>query len=273
VNLPRAATVTRTDLRQLLASKDFLIPMGLVAGFFFVVMPFILLLTIVQIGDIPAIQRLSQTLDALPEKATSNLRGETPSARTAYALAVYLFAPLAVIVPLMISTSVAAASLVGERERGTGEFLAHSPASTHEIYLGKLVASFVPGYFATVVGFGLYSVIVNAIVGPQVGGWFFPTLDWWLLMVWVVPPFLILALSIVLRLSARVRSTAAAQQAAGLVSLPTIVLAYTQSTGALFGSMTATLLVGAIAWVIGLGSIITAMRAVSRSRLLGVGVD
>lgn len=273
MNASRVITVARTDLRQLLASKDFIVPMALVACFFFVLMPLVLLFTIVQIGENPAILRVSETLDALPDKATASLRGDTASARTAYALAVYLFAPLAVIVPLMISTSVAAASLVGERERGTGEFLAHSPATTHEIYVGKLIASFIPGYTATLGGFAVYSLIVNSIVGPEVGGWFFPTVDWWLLMLWVVPPILVLALSIVLRLSARLRSTAAAQQAAGMVSLPTIIIAYTQSTGALFGSLMSTVAVGAIAWMISLVSIISAMRAVRRSRLLGVGVD
>ena len=43
-------------------------------------------------------------------------------------------------------------------------------------------------------------------------------------------------LSLVLRLSAKVKSTAAAQQASGLVSLPLIGLAYGQSSGALFGA-------------------------------------
>jgi hypothetical protein len=55
-------------------------------------------------------------------------------------------------------------------------------------------------------------------------------------MLWVLPPFLALTLSLVLRLSARVKSTAAAQQASGLVSLPLIMVAYSQSTGALFGA-------------------------------------
>ena len=39
-------------------------------------------------------------------------------------------------------------------------------------------------------------------------------------MLWVVPPFLAITLSVVLRLSARVKSAAAAQQASGLVTLP-----------------------------------------------------
>ena len=77
--------------------------------------------------------------------------------------------------------------------------------------------------------------MVNLIVGPDAGGWFFPTASWWLLILWVLPPFLLIALSLVLRLSARVKSTAAAQQAAGLVTFPLILIAYAQSTGALFG--------------------------------------
>src|SRR5207302_8998468 len=118
-------------------------------------------------------------------KAASH--GFCPAGRTSYALAVYLFAPLAVIVPMTISTAVGGDALVGVKERGTGEFLAHSPATEREIYLGKLVASLVPGYATTIVGFGIYSLVVNLIVGPQVGGWFFPTTDWWVLMFWVVP--------------------------------------------------------------------------------------
>ena len=106
-----------------------------------------------------------------------------------------------------------------------------------------------PGYLTTVVGFGLYSLIVNLVVGPKVGGWFFPTSSWWVLMIWVVPPFLALTLAIVVRFSARVKSSAAAQQVAGLVSLPMIIIAYSQSTGALFGATESGYIVGLLAWI------------------------
>jgi hypothetical protein len=89
-------------------------------------------------------------------------------------------------------------------------------------------------------------------------------------MVWVVPPFLALTLSLVLRLSARVKSTAAAQQAAGLISLPMIAIAYSQSTGALFGARTSGVIVGAVAWVLAILGLARGMRSVRRSRLLGV---
>jgi ABC-2 type transport system permease protein len=266
----RILIVARSDIRQLLEDKGFWMPMVFLGAIFFLIIPTILLLTITQIGDVEVVSQMSQTLKVLPKAAQEQIQGNSDQGKTAYALAVFLLAPIAVVVPLTISTAIGASTIVGERERGTGEFLAHSPAHEREIYLGKLIASLVPGYATTIVGFGLYSIIVNLFVGPEVGGWFFPTSQWWVLMLWVVPPFLALTLSLVLRLSARVKSTAAAQQAAGLVTLPMIMIAYSQSTGALFGARLAGVGLGAVAWVIAIIGLSRGMRAVSRSRLLGV---
>ncbi len=216
------------------------------------------------------VNQVSETLKILPPAAQEQIQGQSPEGKTAYALAVFLLAPIAIVVPLTISTAIGASTIVGERERGTGEFLAHSPAHEREIYLGKLIASLVPGYATTLLGFGVYSLIVNFFVGPEVGGWFFPTQSWWVLMLWVVPPFLALTLSVVLRLSAKVKSTAAAQQAAGLVTLPMIGIAYSQSTGALFGAESAGIWLGVIAWIVAFIGLSRGMRAVSRARLLGV---
>ena len=263
-------TVARTDLKQLAQARDYWIPMLILGGIFFVFVPTVLLLTITQVGDVSAVSQLSQALEILPEKAQSQIRGDTETGRAAYALAVYLFAPVAVVVPITISTAVGAATIVGERERGTGEFLAHSPAGIREIFLGKLVASLLPGYATTIVGFGIYSLIVNTIVGPDVGGWFFPTPQWWVLMLWVVPPFLALTLSLVLRLSARVKSTAAAQQASALVSLPLIMVAYSQASGSLYGGDSLAWYIGGVAWLLAIVALWRGVKAVTRARLLGV---
>jgi len=270
MNWHRTLTVARTDLKQLVLAKDYWMPMCILGGIFFVIVPFFLLISITSLGDVDAVRNVANTLEVLPAKAQAQIKGDTPQGRTSYALAVFLFAPMAVVVPLTISTAVGAATLVGERERGTGEFLAHSPAATKEIYLGKLMASLVPGYVTTMVGFTLYSLIVNTIVGPEVGGWFFPTQQWWLLMLWVLPGFLLIGLSLVLRLSGRVKSTAAAQQASGLITLPLIAISYAQASGAIYGTITTTIVIGAIAWGIGLVSTWRGMSGVKRQRLLGV---
>ena len=270
MNRARMLTVTRTDLRMLRQSPDFWAPMLILAAFFFVVAPTVLLSLITTAQRSPAVQKVAAAVDVLPERAKAAIKGESPADQTSYALAVYLFAPLAVIVPMTISTAVGANTLVGERERGTGEFLAHTPATDREIYLGKLVASLLPGYATTLVGFGVYSLIVNLIVGPRVGGWFFPTAEWWLLMLWVVPPFLALTLSVVLRLSARVKSSAAAQQASGLVTLPLIMVSYAQSSGVVLGSAASAVAVGALAWICAVVGLARGARAVTRPRLLGI---
>ena len=269
-NWSRTRIVARTDLKQLVLARDFWLPMGILGSIFFVIVPLVLLLSITSLGDVPAVRSVADTLDVLPRTAQDQIKGDTPQGRTSYALAVFLFAPMAIVVPLTISTAVGAATLVGERERGTGEFLAHSPAGTREIYLGKLLASLVPGYLTTMVGFTCYSLIVNLIVGPEVGGWFFPTRQWWLLMLWVLPGFLLIGLSFVLRLSGKVTSTAAAQQASGLITLPLIAISYAQASGAVYGTATTTIAIGAIAGTIGLTSTWRGMAAVERHRLLGV---
>lgn len=272
-NWRRMLVICRTDLRQLRQSPDFWGPMLAIGALFFVVIPCGLLLSITTIGDVKAVSQIGEVLEILPKAAQSQIKGTTAAGRASFALAVFLFAPLAVVVPLTISTAIGAATIVGERERGTGEFLAHSPADTREIFVGKLIASLLPGYLTTLVGFGTYSLLVNLIAADEVGEWFFPTKQWLWLMFWVVPPFLGLALSTVLRLSARVRSTIAAQQASGLVSLPLIMLAYSQSTGTLFGAGLPPWLLGAIVWVLASFVLWRGMKAMNRGRLLGVASE
>lgn len=270
LSFERILVIARTDLRQLRQSPDFWLPMLVLAAFFFVISPASLLSAVTRAEDLPIVQKVGATLTVLPAEAQTAIQGTTPAGRTSYALAVYLFAPLAVVVPMTISTAIGAATLVGERERGTGEFLAHSPATEREIFLGKLLASLLPGYLTTLLGFAAYSLVVNLIVGPKIGRWFFPTGEWWVLMLWVVPAFLAITLSLVLRLSGRVKSAAAAQQASGLVTLPLIMLSYAQSSGYLLGAARSGVVVGLVAWALAVVGLVRGARAVSRPRLLGI---
>jgi len=270
VRLHQVLAVAAVDLRRLLKSRDYLVPLTILAGMFFVVFPLVALGLVGAVDRTPLMSRIGDVIGTLPARVQEQIVGDTPATRTAYGLAVYLFAPIAIVVPLTISSAVGANIVVGEREQGTGEFLAHSPLTVREIYLGKLVASLVPGYVATAVGFTLYSLVVNLTVGRRLGGWFFPTAGWLLLIVWVVPPFIAVALAVILRVSARVRSAAAAQQASTLVTLPVIVASYAISSGLLYSPAPTALAVGSIAWVLALVLLRGGGDAVRRDRLLGV---
>ena len=269
----RAWAVARIDLQRLFRSRDYWIPMTLLAGVFFVIMPWFLLTAVSGASASGLVQQIGNVLESLPGPIQENLQGNSPEGQAAYAFAVYLLAPIAIIVPLTISSAVGASTIVGERERGTGEFLAHSPLTEREIYVGKLMASLIPGYIATIAGFTIYSLIVNIRVGAEVGGWFFPTVGWWILILWVVPPFIAIGLSVILWVSARVKSTAAAQQAATLVSLPIIVTAYAISSGLIFDPTRSALLVGLVAWALAAVGLASGSKAVNRERLLGIGLE
>jgi ABC-type Na+ efflux pump permease subunit len=247
--------------------------MGFLSAVFFVGLPFLLLTIVTSTTSSQLVNKIGEVLQSLPGPVQDNVVGDTPAARGAYMLSVFLLAPVAIVVPLTISSAVGAHAIVGERERGTGEFLAHSPLTEREIFYGKMLASLVPGFIATAVGFAVYSLLVNVKVGPLVGGWFFPTAGWWILIIWVVPPFIALALSVILWVSSKVRSTAAAQQAATLVSLPVIFAAYGVSSGLLINPVLAALGIGAIAWALALIGLFLGSRSLNREHLLGFGGD
>jgi ABC-type Na+ efflux pump permease subunit len=262
--------IAGNELRQVVRGRDYLVPLGVLAGLFFVVIPTVLLGTVSRSTGNQTAQAVGVIVDTLPDVARQNILGESPAARAGYALAVYLLAPIAVVVPLTVASAVGSSAVVGERERGTGEFLAHSPATETEIYLGKLIASLLPGYATTILGFGVYSLVVNLQIGPAMGGWFFPTADWYLLIFWVVPPFLAVALSLIVMISARVKTAAAAQQASSLVTIPVIMIAYLVATGILFNAVLAATLIGAVAWLLaGLG-LWRGARSIRREHLIGI---
>ena len=267
----RAWVIARTDLHQFVQARDFWLPLSIVALLFFVIIPTFLLLIISTIKDVKLVNQLSDVVGSLPADLKHSVKGQKGPVQASYALAVYLFAPLAIIVPLTVSSAVGAHTIIGERERGSGEFLAHSPATERQIYLGKLMASLIPGYFTAAVGFAMYSLVVNLIVGPQVGGWFFPTGNWWILVLWVLPPFIAIALAVILAISARVSSAAAAQQSSALATLPLIVIAYGVSSNTIFKGQILAFAIGALAWGVALFALWRASSAVSRERLLGMG--
>ena len=267
----RAWTIARTDLRQLRQARDFWLPLVIIATLFFVVIPGFLLLIITRVSNVELAQQLSDVVGALPTSLQERVKGDSGPVQASYALAVYLFAPLAIVVPLTVSSAVGANTIIGERERGSGEFLAHSPASERDIYVGKLLAALIPGYLTAFIGFGLYSLIVNLLVGPKVGGWFFPTANWWWLMLWVLPPFIALAMAMILAISARVSSAAAAQQSSALVTLPLILIAYTVASGSMFEGSAVAIVVGGLAWIGAALALLRASRTVRRERLLGMG--
>jgi hypothetical protein len=79
--------------------------------------------------------------------------------------------------------------------------------------------------------FGVYAILVNLLGNPLVGQWYFPTLNWWVLMLLVVPALSVFVTAFVVWVSARVSSYQSANSIAGFAVLPLILLVVGQATG------------------------------------------
>ena len=113
--------IAGADLRRLFRSKDYWIPLLMLATLFFVFMPLLALGVIGALADTSIAQQLAGMVDSIPADISRTLPANDPAAQAAYLIAVYMLAPIAIIVPLTISVAVASNAIVGERERGTGE--------------------------------------------------------------------------------------------------------------------------------------------------------
>ena len=74
---------------------------------------------------------------AMPASISQYLHPELPVQFAITAILGYMLAPMFLILPLMYSTTIAAESFAGERERKTMEALLYTPATDAELFLVK----------------------------------------------------------------------------------------------------------------------------------------
>jgi ABC-type Na+ efflux pump permease subunit len=162
----------------------------------------------------------------------------------------YVMAPLFLIVPLMVSAVLAADSFAGERDRGTLETMLHTPVRDRELYLAKLLVSFLPALGVAWLGFALFVLAANVAAWGVMGRIFLPTARWLLLVGWVAPAAAALGLGLLVRLSIRARSAQEAQQLGSAVVIPVLVIAVAQASYLLLYPIVTTVVAGAVTWLV-----------------------
>jgi ABC-2 type transport system permease protein len=174
---------------------------------------------------------VTSLFEKIPQGALPVLTGLTDVGKAAYVSTVYLFSAFFLIIPAMIATLLAANSFAGEKERHTLEGLLYTPVSDTELVVGKILGAVIPAIVFSWVCFVVYAIIVNVLGTPLVGHQYFPTLNWWVLMVLVVPAVAVFVTACVVWVSARVATYQAANSIAGLVVLPVLLLVLGQVSG------------------------------------------
>lgn len=230
----RIAALIRKDLREIGGTKMVMIPMIVVPLIMALVIPVAIILTLA-LGSTDMINGVEQMEKLIPVYPVPERIAELPQ-QLLYIFLNYTFLPLFLIIPLMISSIIAANSVVGEKERGTLETLLYTPVTNREFILGKLLGAFLPGVLMTFPAFILYAAVANGL------SWhFFGTLTvtspvWIPALLLLSPGVALLGLGVTLLVSIKAKTFMEAQQVSAMVVLPLVAMMLAQISGLLIFS-------------------------------------
>lgn len=261
----RVVAVVGRDLRVALGSKAIVLPAVLVPLLLLVALPAAIGLA-PRYLDADALGDAEQLLVLLPGEVLATLP-EDPALLGAVVTLTYLLTPLILLVPVMLSTVLAADGIAGEQERGTLEGLLLTPLSDRELAGAKLLAAWVPAVVIGLLGAALYATVTNLTLGRQLGEWLLPTAEFVVLAVWTGPTFGAAALGAVSLVSVRSRTTQDAFQLGGFVVLPVVAMVVGQAAGLLLLSVWALVGAGLLAALAAGLLLVAATRSLSRPRL------
>jgi ABC-type Na+ efflux pump permease subunit len=260
--------VAERDLRVVVRSRAVVVPAVVVPVVVLLIPPLTLLIA----ASAPAALAIEMEplLLRLPDALVAQLPTE-PGQQAVVLLLVYAFAPLFLLVPVLVAGVTAADSVVGERERGTLEGLLQTPTTDRELFLGKLLAPWVVAMVVAVVSAVAYGALANVVLRRFGLPPSFPNVVWGVLVAWVTPATAGLALGLIVAVSARVDTFQEASQIAGVIVLPIAGLVIAQVAGLVLFDAALVAALGGAVWLLTLLLLRIAGRSFSRDHLLSRG--
>jgi ABC-2 type transport system permease protein len=165
-----------------------------------------------------------------------------------------------------LPTTIASYSIVGEKVSKSLEPLLSTPATDAEILVGKGLAAFLPALLATWAGSILFQVLIDAVTFGPFGYLYYPNWTMALELLVLLPLVALLATEASVVISSHVTDIRSAQQYAGLLFFPLIVV-YVASE--ILGLDTTTLLyISGVAAVIALVLYFASIRTFHREEIL-----
>lgn len=266
INRQRVQALMRKDWRELARNKQAVAPLIIIPLLFAVIIPTAIILTGNNAVLASSINGLQGFLDHLPREAVP---AEYSTAQTVvYAAIVYFMAPFFLIIPVMVASITASSSFVGEKERRTIEGLLYTPITDRELVLAKVLVSVIPSVLLSWIAFLVYTLLVNALGAPLMGGLFFPTWTWAILILAMVPLVAFLATCLIVAISGRSKTVQEAQGSAMLIVLPVVALIVGQATGLLLFDISIALLASVALLVVDVAVFMAAVGRFQRERIV-----
>lgn len=268
MNWRAVLAITYKDLKVVVQSKAVMLPL--------IIVPLILLLIIPTFAAIfpqaadtaTLLGDLDEMKENMPSGLEAELDGLNDEEQWIKLSIVFFMAPFFLIIPLMVASVIASDSFAGEKERKTLEALIYTPTTDWELFMGKVLAAWIPALGVTFGGFVVYAILANVISWPVMGRIFFPNLMWIVLVIWVAPAAAGLGLSSIVLVSSRVKTFQEASQLGGVVVVPLVLLVIGQAAGVIYFSIGMVLLLGLALWIVDGILLWIGVRGFNRSELI-----
>lgn len=213
------------DVKEVLGSKQMLLPMIIVPLIMMLIMPLVLV-----VGAKYGISGING-MDFIVKTVGSQLK-DLNNSQLLFEIGLnYMFPVLFLIIPIMVSSIIGASSFVGEKEHKTLETLFYTPISIRELFVSKVIGCAVPALAVTLFSSILFGIVMN------VGGLIyfeklvFPNIKWLILIIWVSPSVTLMAIYFMVLISAKANTFQEAQQMSALIIIPVILLLLGQMGG------------------------------------------
>lgn len=230
MTLDRITTLIGKEFREFRANPAAILPVAFVI-LVCVALPFVVVIVIPRVlGESLAADRNLNRIVGTASRALPGLAALSPDA----AVEAFLFQQfllLFLIAPVVGAVSLAAYSIVGEKQGRTLEPLLTTPLTTAEMLVAKALASFLPSIAIEVLGLSAYFGLVGVLALPGVPASLM-TGRTFVLVGLVGPLALLAALQMTIAISSRVNDPRSAQQIAVLLVLPLAMMLVGQIAGA-----------------------------------------
>lgn len=171
------------------------------------------------------------------------------------------------IIPFTITLTIASYSVVGEKQNRTLEPLLATPIETWQLLLGKALVSVIPGVVATWLAYSMFVVIIKLFAGYLAAD--IVTGAPYLILVFLLTPLItILIVLFCVIISSRVNDARTAQQIAGVVIVPLILIFVAQLVGIVSINVPLALIICLVTLLLDLGALWLATALFQRETIL-----
>jgi ABC-2 type transport system permease protein len=179
MNTRAITAIVRKDLKVALQNKGVVLPIVILPLILFVVFPWVMAYAPSWASSAgTSLNNMDELLARMPSGLLNELSAYTPDQQIIVFSLVYMLAPMFLIMPLMVSSVLAADSFAGEKERKTLEALLYTPTTDRELFTAKLLGAWAAAIAVALLSFVVYAVMVNAAGWHSIGHIFFPNWMW-----------------------------------------------------------------------------------------------